>query len=83
MKKIVLLALTALMIVGCIEHKGTPIKDSNNCTWEVVTIDSCEYIFKYCKYGSLFSHKGNCRYCQERMRQMIWEVQDSILNTMD
>lgn len=83
MKKLVLLALTALMMVGCIEHKGTAIKDANNYTWEVVTIDSCEYIVDYGKYSNGTSHKGNCKYCQQRMRQMMWEVQDSILNTMD
>lgn len=79
MKKLVLLALAALMMVGCIEHKGTPIKDSNNCTWEVVTIDSCEYIVEYSKYGSVLSHKGNCRFCQERMRKLMLEVRDSLL----
>lgn len=79
MKKLVLLALAALMMVGCIEHKGTPIKDSNNCTWEVVTIDSCEYIVEYGKYGSVLSHKGNCRFCQQRMRKLMLEVRDSLL----
>ena len=79
MKKLALLALAALMMVGCIEHKGTPIKDANNYTWEVVTIDSCEYIVDYSKYSSGMSHKGNCRFCQERMRKLMMEVRDSLL----
>ena len=77
MKKLALLALAALMIVGC--DKSTNSVDG----YDVVIIDSCEYIRNENFYGCVIVHKGNCRYCQERMRQMIWEVQDSILNTMD
>lgn len=76
MKKIVLLALAALMMVGC--DKSTNSVDG----YDVVIVDSCEYIRNE-TYGCVIVHKGNCRFCQERMRQMIWEVQDSILNTMD
>ena len=83
MKKLILSALATIMMVGCAEHNGTYIKDENNFGWEVVVIDSCEYIVDYGKYSNGTSHKGNCKYCQQRMRQMMWEVQDSILNTMD
>lgn len=79
MKKIIFITLAAIMMVGCIEHKGTRITDSNNYTWEVVTIDSCEYIVEYGKYGSVLSHKGNCRFCQQRMRKLMLEVRDSLL----
>lgn len=76
MKKLVLIALTALMMVGC--------KVENGSVYTTTTIDSCEYIIQ----GSLLNkagitHKGNCRFCQQRLRQMMWEVQDLILNTMD
>ena len=77
MKKLALLALAALMIVGC--DKSTNSVDG----YDVVIIDNCEYIRNENFYGCVIVHKGNCRFCQERMRQMIWEVQDSILNTMD
>jgi hypothetical protein len=80
MKKIVLLALAALMIVGC---NYIPTDHTTSDGKQVVLIDSCEYIKYSNGYGAHYTHKGNCRYCQQRMRQMMWEVQDSILNTMD
>lgn len=77
MKKLVLLALTALMMVGCDNSK------SSVDGYDIVVIDSCEYIRNYVASGKVIVHKGNCRFCQQRLRQMMWEVQDSILNTMD
>ena len=77
MKKLVLLALATLMMVGC--DKSTSSVDG----YDIVIVDSCEYIHNANSYGSVITHKGNCKYCQQRMRQMMWEVQDSILNTMD
>ena len=79
MKKLVLLALAALIIVGCIEDNGTYIKDENNFKWKVVVIDTCEYIYGSGKYSSYLAHKGNCRFCQERMRKLMMEVRDSLL----
>lgn len=80
MKKLVLLALSAMIMVGCNYRNPDGSYDtSKSMTMETVVIDSCEYV-----YGSnRLAHKGNCKYCQQRMRQMMWEVQDSILNTMD
>ena len=80
MKKLVLLALSAMIMVGCNYRNPDGSYDtSKSMTMETVVIDSCEYISGYCR----LAHKGNCRFCQQRMRQMMWEVQDSILNTMD
>lgn len=67
MKKIILLALTAVMMVGC---ENPPEKTIGG--WDVIVIDSCEYIRGYYK----LAHKGNCKYCQERMKKMIKEVKD-------
>jgi len=77
MKKLVLLALSAMIMVGC--DKSISSVDG----YDIVIIDSCEYIRNENFYGCVIVHKGNCRFCQQRMRQMMWEVQDSILNTMD
>ena len=64
---LILLALTAIMMVGCdireIDHHV------DNCT--IVIIDSCEYIMEQTYMHSIYIHKGNCKYCQERMRKMI------------
>lgn len=63
MKKIILLALTSLMMVGCSEVKY--IKHQS-----VFEYDSCEYITIY----SGVSHKGNCRFCKERRQKELEEL---------
>ena len=67
MKKIILLALATLMMVGCMEHyKETRI----NSEYSVRVIDSCEYILL--NGVGIKSHKGNCRFCEER-DSIKWE----------
>ena len=69
MKKIILLALTALMMVGCKEPVTIDVKEG----LKIVNIDSCEYIKCY-TYGInsyVYSHKGNCRYCKERRQKEL------------
>ena len=77
MKKLILLTLTALIMVGC--------GDTNNCkvhtvdlydkynNYSIVILDSCEYIKRdNSKYDNGISHKGNCRFCEER-DSIKWE----------
>lgn len=76
MKKIILLALTALMMVGCNveireprqkeEKEEQPIFEWHN---QVVIIDSCEYISEETR--GLVEHKGNCRFCKERRQKEL------------
>ncbi len=75
MKKIILLALITLMMVGCIEI-AKKVQHTTNTTiqeWhnQIVIIDSCEYISEETR--GLIEHKGNCRFCEER-RQKELEV---------
>ena len=65
MKKIILLALSALMMVGCLSKR-----DGNDIPYDVHVIDSCEYIDGGHIYG--IGHKGNCRFCKER-DSIKWE----------
>ena len=68
MKKIILLALTALMVVGC--GNDRPIKNVDGVN--VVTVDSCEYIRCSTYYGyCIYNHKGNCRFCKERRQKEL------------
>ena len=69
MKKVILSLAAILMIAmsSCtVQDKdgsypiGTSIGNP-----QVVVIDSCEYI--KCGYG--LTHKGNCKFCEERRRQ--------------
>lgn len=76
MKKLVLIALTALMIVGC-DWNSTYEVDTkkDGYLYGTIMIDSCEYI----RGNNRLAHKGNCRYCQQRMRKLMLEVRDSLL----
>ena len=68
MKKIILLALAALMMVGCVEHyEETKI----NSDYSVRVIDSCEYILL--NGVGIKTHKGNCRFCKERRQKELKE----------
>lgn len=69
MKKLIL-TLTAIMMVGC--DKSISSVDGYN----IVIVDSCEYIRNENYYGNVITHKGNCKYCQERMKKMIKEVKN-------
>lgn len=59
-KRIILLALTALM-VGC-DNNGKPLG------YTYVELDSCEYISGL----NQLAHKGNCRFCKAR-DSIKWE----------
>ena len=71
MKKIILLALIVLMVVGCENERL--IEKVNGA--DVVTIDSCEYIGSFTGYGHyVYFHKGNCRFCKERRQKELEEL---------
>ena len=75
MKKIILLALTALTVVGCDYRNPDGSYDSSRSyKLSTVVIDSCEYINGY----SRLAHKGNCKYCAERRKQELREIIDSL-----
>jgi len=77
MKKIILLALTALMMVGCrYKSTGANIREASNAVIIVDehTLDSCEY---YPSYG----HKGNCRFCKERRQKELKELVEQVVKT--
>jgi len=72
MKKIILLALTALIMVGCFNKKNP---DGTYTTMEQRTyiIDSCEYTgYLGFGYNDVLAHKGNCRFCEHR-NSIKWE----------
>ena len=77
MKKITLLALTALMMVGCDYNYNHNINTKTEGTiYGTIIVDSCEYIRGY----NRLAHKGNCKFCAERRKKeldslalKIWE----------
>ena len=68
-KKIILLALTALIMVGCSDKK---VKYKFSDDHYIVVIDSCEYV-KF-KFTDGFQHKGNCCFCKERRQKELEEL---------
>ena len=66
-KKIILLTLTILVMIGCLNKK-----DSNGVSYKVVVVDSCEYLND--GSFSVVGHKGNCRFCKERRQKELEEL---------
>jgi len=72
------LLLIILLFIGCnniSEYPSIPNDNSSINSPKIVTIDSCEYIqYRVYMYYAI-THKGNCKYCKERLRQLL----DSII----
>jgi len=60
--------LVAFLFSGC--GNGENTIDGEN-VYRTVEVDSCEYITKYNGYqrGYMFAHKGNCKFCIERIKK--------------
>lgn len=74
MRKIILLALVTLMMVGCGDYEG---KNQNSIAltgYSDVEIDSCQYIIGY----NVLAHKGNCRFCKERRQKELKELVEQL-----
>lgn len=94
MKKIILLTLVTLMMVGCSESQETKYKQRVKCKQErvergysVIIVDGCEYIEKTDDYhvggdcgvkAGYVAHKGNCRFCAERRKQELKELVEQL-----
>lgn len=63
---ILITMLVASIFFGC---EQSPKKMGED--FQIVEIDSCEYIVKYYDLNYLFSHKGNCRYCEYRSKKQL------------
>ena len=73
MKKLIFLSLTALVMVGCIEHYEETRITSD---YSVRVIDSCEYILL--NGAGIKAHKGNCRFCKERREKKLKELVEQL-----
>lgn len=79
MKKILLFAVAAFMMVGCSGDKS----DADG--FETIVVDSCEYLYKNRFYGNHgyghLAHKGNCRFCKERrlkeLKELVKQLKES------
>lgn len=76
MKKIIFIALTALMMVGCVEKdsNGNIAVNTGYDNPKISIIDSCEYV----NWGHGLAHKGNCRFCKERRQKEMQELVEQL-----
>jgi hypothetical protein len=71
MRKFLFLAIAAILFAGCSLDREKPFYEVK---FKVIVLDSCEYIYGkeipigHRGYGYL-AHKGNCRFCKERMEK--------------
>ena len=71
MKKIILLTLITLIMIGC----GLSVEsDTKACIrrYHVIILDSCEYYSNTMTFD--LTHKGNCRFCKERRQKELKEL---------
>ena len=58
----------AILFINCEGSSPNTVKSSNDRNFEVIVIDSCEYIYKRFVF---LEHKGNCKFCQERLEKLL------------
>lgn len=72
-KKIILLALTALVMASCYNQDDVA-KSVEEGDFGVCIYDSCEYLIRISNYRGYLAHKGNCRFCAERRQKELKEL---------
>ena len=83
MKKIILLALTTLMMVGCYQAEAyykNNIELVGGYRLETIEHQSCEYVVmqsKRTQQGTM-NHKDNCRFCKERRQKELKELVEQL-----
>ena len=83
MKKLFLLVLTAMMMVGCDDRTTAEIEEAKRLNgFNVIIVDSCEYLKSkevdgYAGFG-FFAHKGNCKFCAERRNRELKELVEQL-----
>lgn len=83
MKKIILLALTALMMVGCYQAKAYHDKQINlvgDYRMKTIVYQGCEYVVieSYYQKRVAITHKDNCRFCKERRQKELKELVEQL-----
>lgn len=74
------LTYTSLLLIAVIFYScGTESNNQQNkveairvdANWgvQILTVDSCEYVWRKNGYAAGLTHKGNCKYCVERSKK--------------
>lgn len=73
MKKLVLLALVAVIMAGCHLDKESNERLARK-VYQTIVVDSCEYLSLSDERRYDMAHKGNCRFCKERRQKELEEL---------
>lgn len=65
MKK--LLFIAAVLLCSCEEPRT--VENVGGTSFDVIEVDSCEYIIGCAGYYGYMAHKGNCKYCEQRSKR--------------
>ena len=65
MKKTVL-ALLTVALISCAPEADRQVKAPNGVNFDVIVVDSCEYLYRNIGHSGYMAHKGNCRFCAQR-----------------
>ena len=67
MRKAIIFIIALLMLAACNETRKTKTVDNVSGTaFDVIEVDSCEYLISSAGYKGYMAHKGNCKYCEQR-----------------
>ena len=74
---IIFVCIIGFSIITTGENIPDNINIEDDIEYKIITIDSCEYIkFNDYYYSSedKIIHKGNCKYCQERLEKTLKSI---------
>ena len=66
MKK--LLFIAAVLLCSCVKEPRT-VENVGGTSFDVIEVDSREYIIGCAGYKGYMAHKGNCKYCEQRRKR--------------
>ena len=74
MKKLLIIAALMMFTACDTTRKGRTTANVDGSAFDVIVVDSCEYLIGYFGYRGYMAHKGNCKYCEQRMKE-FWQRQ--------
>jgi outer membrane biogenesis lipoprotein LolB len=68
--KTFLTIVAVLMLTACNgTTKTRTIESIDGTAFDVIEVDSCEYLVTTRGYQGYMAHKGNCKYCEQRRKK--------------
>ena len=62
--------IVAVCLCSCNHSRKTQtIQNVDGTYFDVIEIDSCEYVIGNFGYKGYMAHKGNCKYCEQRRKE--------------